>query len=230
MDSTFSKMIDASVQRLASDRDNGFSFLRQVPSRHAKLFVNFWDQTEPLYWNEYLKSDFYSRFWNENLPKNFEAYVEKVGRQWGFLPYGMKTILGMMFAKTGKIPGHLQSPEMTNAVLKRYANDQWLNEKDIKTVLGKHFEMELLNREEGSDWRISAKRGVINCETRLIISRKTKALSYFHVLNNSSPFLLIDHAGATVFPKSWDLVSNENVESAALILKKIVTTFEVSLA
>ena len=89
--------------------------------------------------------------------------------------------------------------------------------------------MELLDREDGSVWRISAKSGVNNCETRLIISTKTKLLSYFHTLNNSSPFLLIDHAGTTLFPKNWDLVSSENLESAVLILKQIVTAFEASV-
>jgi hypothetical protein len=229
MDSVFLKMIDTSIRRLAIDRDNGFSFLRQVPSSHAKLFVSYWDQAEGGYWNEYLKSDFHSEFWNEKHPQNFESYIEKVGRRWEFLPNFVKSALGMMFVKTGKIPTHLQSPEMTDAVLKQYANYQWLSKKAIKTALSKHFEMELLNREDSSDWRISAKRGVNDCETRLIISTKTKGLSYFHTLNNSSPFLLIDHAGTTFFPQNWDLVSSENLENVVLILKQIVTAFEASV-
>jgi len=220
-------MFDASIRRLASDRDNGFSFLRQVPSAHAKLFVSYWDQAEAGCWDEYLKA-IQNQHWRIT-PKDFDAYVEQVGRQWAFLSHGSKTILGMMFAKNGKIPSYLRGPGVTDELLKQYANAQWLSERDIKTALAKHFKMELLDREDGSVWRISAKSGVNNCETRLIISTKTKLLSYFHTLNNSSPFLLIDHAGTTLFPKNWDLVSSENLESAVLILKQIVTAFEASV-
>jgi len=44
MDSTFRNMIDASVQRLAIYHKKNFSFLQQIPSTHAKLFVKFWEQ------------------------------------------------------------------------------------------------------------------------------------------------------------------------------------------
>jgi len=114
-------------------------------------------------------------------------------------------------------------------MLSKYANDKWPSEKAIKNVFGKHFEMELLHHEGSSDYRISKKDGSNKCETRLVVSTKFKMLSYFHILNDSSRFLLMDHSGNAVYPKHWDLVSEENMGSAALLLKKIVNTFETSV-
>jgi hypothetical protein len=223
MNSTIDKIIDASIRRLASDRENGFAFLRQVPCTHVKLFVSYWDQAEADYWDKYLKM-IRNQYWGVT-PNDFDKYVERMRHRWEHYSDGIKYTLGMMFAQKGKVPSYMRGPEVTDEMLNEYAKHTWPTERDIIKVFRKHFEMELLHREGSSEYRISVKREVDNYETRLIVSAKLKFISYYHILNHSEPFMLIDHTGSTA-PVNWDLVLHENMESAALLLKNIVNTFE----
>lgn len=215
---------------MVSDRNADFPFLSQIPSSYTKLFINFWGQAAPGAWEHYVKSDFRKQFWHGLAPNRFEEYIETVKCQWRFLPESMKMTLAAMFAKTGRIPSQFASSQIAEVDLRKYAHCEWPSLRDIERMFKKEFELKLLNREDSSLYQVSENLAPHKCATRLIISTRLKNLSYFHILNESSPFLLIDDAGNTVFPNNWDLVCGEDLEKAVQLLKRIVIKFENSVA
>jgi len=229
------RVVRESIQRLKSDNEKGLEFLRKVPSTRSRIFVSFWlKKAGSAALAEYLDSMPIPRLGYNDVkvaPKGLVEYADNAIRRWEFLSVPMRQTLGMIFVKRGRISAHLREGA-TDADLRTYGNLkwQWPTERQIIRALSDKFEVQLLHRESGTgaEYSISVKHGVNSCETRILVDIKHKSLAYCHLVNDTQGhFTLIDHSGGWSM-NSWNLVTEDNLDESAGLLRKIVNDFESS--
>lgn len=230
------RVVHESIQRLKSDSQKGFEFLRKVPSTRSRIFVNYWlEKAGSAALAKHLDSMPLPRLGNDHLnvaPKELVDYADNAIRQWKFLSIPMKQTLGGIFVKRGRISAHLREGA-TDADLRTYGSLklQWPTERQIIRALSDKFEVQLLHRESrsGAEYSISAKHGINSCETRILVDIKHKSLAYCHLANDTQGhFTLIDHSGGWSM-NIWNLVTEDNLGESVGLLRKIVSDFESSL-
>lgn len=229
------RIVKSSIQRLKHDCENGFEFLRKVPSTYSRIFASYWtEKAGPDALTEYLDSIPHPiRLGRDKVrvtSKGLAEYADNAVRRWEFRSVPMKQTLGMIFLRRGRLAEY-QRTGATDTDLRRYGalKWRWPSERQVVKAFSKEFEMQFLHREGGAEYQISAKHGANSCATRLLINVRLKLISYFHFLNDCmGHFVLIDHAGDWG-TTSWNLVTEENLDAAVCMLRKIVDDFESSL-
>ena len=223
-----------SKARLLADAGNEFLFLRSIPSGPVRAFAQYWlDKAEIGELEKFLETTSSPNLSQAEgktiIPPACGEYIDSRLRHWSMLPEWGKQSRGKMFLRRGRLPAHLREGAGDDD-LRRYAamEVKWPTEKEIVKSFGKQFEVELLYREGSAEYRISRQSAPFHCETRLIISSKLRFIFYCHLLEDfQHPFALIDHAGDW-WSRNWDLITYDNLESAVLSMRRIVSDFEGS--
>jgi hypothetical protein len=228
------KIVKSSIHRLRHDSENGFEFLRKVPSVQSRIFAQYWiEKADSEAFAKYLRAIPHPKqLGYERVSvagREFSEFADRAIRRWEFRSVPMKQTLGLIFLKRGRLADY-QREGATDEDLRKYGNLEWHwpTERAIIKAFSSSFEIRLLHRENKSsaEYEISTKHGVNSCATRLIVNTRLKILSYAHLLNDfTRHFVLIDHSGDWCL-NIWNLVTEENLEEAVHILRKIVTDFE----